>query len=256
MPVMLSALLPAGIFAVLLVFVRVGAALMLLPGFGEPYIPVRARLLIGLFVSLAVTPAISTGLPSMPASATALTLLILGEALIGAFLGMLARLFLAALTTAGMVIAYMSTMANALTNDPSAAQQGSIAGSFLILVALLTIFSLNLHYMLLRAVIDSYQLFVPGQVPPVGDFADMMSRMVGKTFLLSFQIASPFVAVGLIFFLGLGLLGRLMPQMQVFFVAMPLQIAVGLVVLILTLPMILRWFAEALEAAFVPFLAL
>ena len=182
--------------------------------------------------------------------------LLAGEILIGFFFGTIARLFISALTTAGMVIAYMSTMANALTNDPSAAQQGSIAGTFLGVIAVLMIFTLNLHHAMLAAVIDSYQLFVPGQAPPVADFADMISRVVAKTFLLSFQIAAPFIAMGLIFFLGLGILGRLMPQMQVFFVAMPLQIAAGLAVLALVLPAIINWFIGAFQETLLPFVAL
>lgn len=252
---MLDELLPAGIFALLLVFVRVGAAMMLLPGYSEPYVSSRIRLLLALMIALVVAPVLSKDLPAMPDSAVVLVLLILGETLIGVFLGSLARMFFAALTTAGMLIAYMSTMANALVNDPSAAQQGSIVGSFLTVIALVTIFTLNLHHMLLMAVVDSYELFAPGQVPPLGDFSEMMARTVAKTFLLSFQIAAPFVVVGLIFYLGLGLLGRLMPQMQVFFVAMPLQIAVGIIVLGLTLPALLSWFVNNFEESLLPFVA-
>ncbi len=253
---MLEALLPAQLFSVLLVFVRVGAATMLLPGYGEPYVSPRLRLLLSLLIALVVTPVLSKTLPPMPDSVALLLLLILGEVLIGVFLGTLARMVLAALTTAGMLIAYMSTMANALTNDPSSAQQGSIAGSFLTLVALLTIMTLDLHHLMLLAVIDSYELFAPGQVPPVADFSEMMARTVAKTFLLSFQIAAPFVVVGLIFYLGLGLLGRLMPQMQVFFVAMPLQIAIGLAVLFIALPVTVRWFIGSFEETLLPFVAL
>jgi flagellar biosynthetic protein FliR len=253
---MLQEILPAEIFAILLIFVRVGAATMLLPGYGEPFVSPRLRLLFALMVSLVVAPILSKTLPKMPESASLLTLLIMGEVLIGVFLGTVARLFLAALTTAGMVIGYMSTMANALTTDPSAAQQGSIAGSFLTLVALLTIVTLDLHHMLLMAVVDSYDLFVPGQVPPVSDFSEMIARTVAKTFVLSFQIAAPFVVVGLIFYLGLGLLGRLMPQMQVFFVAMPLQIAIGLGILFIALPVTLRWFIGSFEETMLPFVAL
>ncbi|MCZ6587079.1 MAG: flagellar biosynthetic protein FliR, partial [Alphaproteobacteria bacterium] len=189
----------------------------------------------------------------MPDSAALLTLLILGEVVIGVFIGTIARMFIAALTTAGMLIGYMSSMANALTNDPSAAQQGSIAGSFLTLVALLTIMTLDLHHLLLMAVVDSYDLFIPGQVPPMADFSEMVTRTMSETFLLSFQIAAPFVVVGLIFYLGLGLLGRLMPQMQVFFVAMPLQILVGLSVLFIALPVTIRWFIDSLEGKMMPF---
>ncbi len=250
---MLEQILPAEIFAIMLIFVRVGGAVMLLPGYGEPFVSPRLRLLIALMVSVVVAPVLSKTLPGMPESVPLLMLLILGEVLIGVFIGTIARMFLAALTTAGMLIGYMSSMANALTNDPSAAQQGSIAGSFLTLVALLTIMTLNLHHLLLMAVVDSYDLFVPGQVPPVADFAEMVTRTMSDTFLLSFQIAAPFVVVGLIFYLGLGLLGRLMPQMQVFFVAMPLQIMVGLAVLFIALPVTMRWFIDSLEGKMLPF---
>jgi flagellar biosynthetic protein FliR len=253
---MLDELLSAELFAVLVVFVRVGAAVMILPGYGEPYVSPRIRLLLALMVALVTAPVLAPQLPAMPASAILLTLMIFGEVLIGVFLGTVARLFIAALTTAGMVIAYMSSMANALTADPTAAQQGSIAGSFLSIVALLVMFTLDLHHMMLMSVVDSYALFAPGTPPPVADFADLISRVVARTFLLSFQIAAPFVAVGLIFYLGLGLLGRLMPQMQVFFVAMPLQIAIGLIVLALVLPAAMRWFMESFEATLLPFVAL
>jgi len=253
---MLQELLPAQIFLILLVFMRIGTAMLLLPGFGEPYVPPRARLFLALTISLIVTPIIADTLPAMPDSAANLFVLLAGEILIGAFFGTIARLFLSALTTAGMVMAYMSSMANALTNDPSAAQQGSIAGTFLVVVAVLMIFTLNLHYAMLAALVDSYKLFVPGEVPPVADFADMVTRVVAQTFLLSFQIAAPFVVMGLVFFLGVGILGRLMPQMQVFFVAMPLQIAAGLAVLALVLPAVMRWFIAAFQESLLPFIAL
>jgi len=253
---MFQDLLPASIFAALLVFTRIGSALLVLPGFSAPYVPPRMRLLLGLMVALLVTPAVTPILPALPESAVALFLIILGEILIGLFLGTIGRLFISSLTTAGMFIAYSSSMANALTNDPSAAQQGSISGSFLTATALLLIFTLDLHHLMLVAVVDSYQLFVPGQVPPIADFADMISRIVAETFLLSFQIASPFIMVAMIFILGLGMLGRLMPQMQVFFVAMPLQIGIGLTVLAATLPVLLRWFTDAFENAYIPFVAL
>ncbi len=250
---MLEQILPAEIFAIMLIFVRVGGAVMLLPGYGEPFVSPRLRLLFALMVSVVVAPVLSNTLPRMPDSAALLTLLILGEVVIGVFIGTIARMFIAALTTAGMLIGYMSSMANALTNDPSAAQQGSIAGSFLTLVALLTIMTLDLHHLLLMSVVDSYDLFVPGQVPPMADFSEMVTRTMSETFLLSFQIAAPFVVVGLIFYLGLGLLGRLMPQMQVFFVAMPLQILVGLSVLFIALPVTIRWFIDSLEGKMLPF---
>jgi flagellar biosynthetic protein FliR len=244
---MLDALLPKELFAVLLIFIRIGAAMMLLPGIGEPYVSPRVRLLLALMIALLLTPVLSGTLPGLPDSLALLALLVLGEVVVGLFIGTVTRFFMAALTTAGMMIAYSTALANALTNDPSAAQQGSISGSFLTLVALLTIFALNLHHLMLQALVESYQLFVPGQALPLGDFSDMVARVMARTFLLSFQLAAPFVTVAMIFFLGIGLLARLMPQVQIFFVAMPVQIAMGLVVMSLAVPYIIRWFAGGLE---------
>jgi flagellar biosynthetic protein FliR len=250
---MLAELLPQQAFSLLLVFVRLGAALMLMPGFGEAYISPRIRLLIALTVSVVVLPILPPVLPALPDSAMALFLLIFGEVFVGFFLGSVARILMAALSIGGMMIAMVTGLANALTNDPTAAQQGSIAGSFLSMMALLIIITLDLHHVLLRGVIESYQLFVPGQALLVGDFSEMVTRVVSKTFLLGFQIASPFVAVALIFNLGLGLLSRLMPQMQVFFIAIPLQIVIGMGILMIALPALLAWFIAGFEEVMLPF---
>jgi flagellar biosynthetic protein FliR len=253
---MLAELLPQQAFSLLLVFVRLGAALMLMPGFGEAYISPRIRLLIALTVSVVVLPILPPVLPALPDSSMALFLLIFGEVFVGFFLGSVARILMAALSIGGMMIAMVTGLANALTNDPTAAQQGSIAGSFLSMMALLIIITLDLHHVLLRGVIESYQLFVPGQPLLVGDFSEMVTRVVSKTFLLGFQIASPFVAVALIFNLGLGLLSRLMPQMQVFFIAIPLQIITGLGILLITLPALIAWFITGFEEVTLPFAGL
>jgi flagellar biosynthetic protein FliR len=193
-------------------------------------------------------------LPSMPKAAVALFVLVVGEVVVGLFIGTVTRLFLAALTIAGSIIAYVSALANALTNDPSAAQQSSIAGTFLTLVGLVVIFTLDLHHVMLAAVIDSYQIFVPGQPIPIGDFSQVITRLVTQVFLLAFQISAPFVAAGLIFYLGMGLLARLMPQIQIFFIAMPIQITMGLVILSITLPIAISWFITWFREGLSPFL--
>ena len=105
---------------------------------------------------------------------------------------------------------------------------------------LLVIFALDLRRLMLRALVESYQLFVPGEALPFGDFAEMIARVMSKTFLLAFQLATPFIAAATIFYLGVGLLARLMPQVHDFFVAMPLQITLGLIMMSLALPFVMR----------------
>lgn len=232
---MLQDLLAGSLFAFLLVFARVGSAVMALPGFGDAYVAPRLRLTIALAISLAATPIASPLLPAMPAAPVALFLLLGGEIVIGIFLGLIGRLLMSGLQVAGMVIAFQTSLANAFTTDPVSAQQGALAGTFLTVTGLLLVFVTDLHHVMLRAVVDSYFLFEPGVMPPVGDFSEAVARIVALSFVLGLKIAAPFIAVGLLFSLGIGVLARLMPQVQVFFIAMPLQIALGFIVLGLTL---------------------
>ncbi len=252
---MLEEFLSAELFVVLLVFVRVGAVMMLLPGFSEPYVAPRARLLLALMISIVIAPIVRENIPAMPDAVVTLVLLIIGELVIGFFLGTITRLFIATMATAGMIIAFMSSMANALVNDPSSQQQGSIVGSFLTTVAVLMIFLLDLHHVMLMAVADSYSLFRPGEALQLGDFSEMITRVVSKTFLLAFQLSAPFIAVGTVFYLGLGVLGRLMPQVQIFFVAMPMQVAMGFIILFLSLPVMMGWYITQFKDTLMPFLA-
>lgn len=250
---MLSEILPANLFAFLLIFVRLGACLMIIPVIGEPFVSARSRLLFALLLCLVVFPAVSPTLPAMPANVLDVGILIFGEALIGIFLGTLGRIFMAALTTAGMVIAYSSSLANALVDDPSAAQQGSIAGTFLTMVALLMIMTLNLHHLFIQAAVDSYGLIAPGLSLPMEDFTQVLSQTVASSFLVAMKLSLPFMAASIIFYLGLGILGRLMPQVQVFFVAIPLQIALGLLVLAASMAAFMQVFLGELEGAYLPF---
>lgn len=250
---MLEELLPASVFSVLLVFTRVGSALMLMPGFGEAYVPARSRLILALVISVTITPVLLPVLPALPSSAALLLVLLLGESFVGVFFGAITRMLLGALTTTGMVLAYMSALANALVNDPAVQQQGSIAGSFLAITALLLIFVLDLHHLMLAAIIDSYSLFPPGNLPPVGDFSQMISRVAADSFHLGVKLATPFLVVGLTFYLGVGLLARLMPQVQIFFVVMPLQLYLGFALFAISLPVMLGWFLGAFEETLLPF---
>lgn len=251
----LDEVLTGELFGYLLVFARIGSAVMLLPGFGEAYVAPRVRLVLALLLSLVVLPLAAPDLPPLPDSPLALALLLGREIVVGLFLGTLARLLLLALLTGGMIIALQSGMANALANDPASAQQGSIIGNFLMALGAVLIFATDLHHLLLRALVDSYGLFTPGAPLEIGDMADMVARIVSASFALSMQIAAPFILVGLIFYLGLGLLARLMPQVQVFFVAMPLQIMLGMVVLMLTVSFGMLWFLGRFEGTLTGFLA-
>jgi flagellar biosynthesis protein FliR len=252
---MLAELLPLDVFAVFLVFVRIAAALMLLPGIGEAYVSVQIRLAAAAVLTVAISPLVIGTLPILPATPLELLMLILGELVVGLLIGAAARLMMSALHVAGTVIAFQSSLGFALFIDPTQGTQGALIAAFLSLLGLVLIFATGLHMMMIRALADSYVLFTPGQLPPVGDFAALAVRYVSSSFRIGIQIAAPFIVFGLVFYIGLGILARLMPQIQIFFIAIPLQIFLALTIFGLILAPMMIWFLEHFEVRFVELLA-
>lgn len=222
------AALPAEVFAFFVVLVRIGAALVAMPGFGEVYVPVRIRLGLALAVAATIAPPVASTLPAMPETIFPLAGIFVQESLVGAFIGLAARFSLSALTIGGTIIAQQGGLAAATLFDPGFGQQGTAVSSILVATALAVIFTADLHHLLLRALADSYALFPPTRAVPLGDWAEAFVRWTANAFLIGVQIAAPFLVFGLVLNLAMGLIARLMPQMQIFFITQPLQIAVSL----------------------------
>lgn len=219
------------IWTTALVFARVGSMIMLLPGFGEPAVPTRLRLTFALALAVALAPALADRVPEVAASAWGMALQVGSEALIGVMLGGAARLLVSALATAGQLFGLEIGIAFAQTSDPTQTQSGQLIAVFLGVFGLALIFATGLDHMFLRGVAGSYEVIAPGAPMPVGDAAQIALEATASAFRTGFQIAMPVIAAGMIFRVGLGVLSRLIPQIQVFFVVLPLQIMGGLVVL-------------------------
>lgn len=232
---MLEQLLVADVYMFLAVFARMGAALMVLPGFGELSIPPRVRLAFALTLAFVLYPLVVDLIPPMPSNGFGLVAFIGGEVLIGIVIGTIARILVASLQIAGTIIAFNSGLGSAQLFDPTAGQQGAITGAFLATIGVTLLFVTNLHHLMLFALVDSYQLFAPGGGFPVGDFSNIASQVVARSFRIGMQIAMPVVLVGVMIYVAMGLMARLMPQMQVFFIALPLQILVAFTILALTI---------------------
>ena len=244
--------LPASgdVFSIILIFVRVGAALMLMPGFSEPYIFSRSRLLFALTVSFLLVGPLSPYLPPPPTEMADLILLIFGEALRGLFIGGATRLMFAALHIAGSTIAVQSGLATASVFDPNQSTQGTLPGNFLTTVAMVLLFVTDSHHMLLRGLIQSYAHFRTNDVLPVGDMAGFITRIVQHGFDIGVQMAAPLLLVGLLTNLAMGILNRLMPTFQVFFIALPLQLLLSFATLMLSFAAGLLIFFGFLESEF------
>ncbi len=247
---MLQELLPADLFAFFLVFARIGSAMMMMPGFGETYVSPRFRLLLAGAITLLITPVIAGALPPLPSSPLSLFVLLFGEIVVGLFFGTIGRIIMSALHTAGTVMSFQSGLANALTFDPVSSQQAAMFALFLSLAGILFVFATDLHHLMLEAMVVSYSVLVPGTVPPIDDFSQVITRLVADSFILGVQLAAPFITVGLVFYLGIGLLARLMPQIQIFFIALPVQIFLGFLAFALSVSAMLLWFTSRFEELF------
>jgi len=244
---MLSQIINLNLFAFLLIFARLGTAFALMPGFGSQQVPATARLVFALLVSFLVTPILLPMIPAEPEATSVLVLLLMSEVLIGAFLGTIPRIFLGALQTAGTLLALVSSMANSFIQDPISDQQSAVLSTFISTVAITIVFVTDTHHLMLMAVVDSYNVFVPADGVQVGDMSDFIAHKVADSFRIGVQIASPLIVSGVAYYLGLGIMGRLMPQLPVFFFGMPIQIAMQIWLLIMSLSAMMMVFMQFFE---------
>ena len=227
--------LVAAAFTAFLVFARVGAMMMLLPGFGEPGIPARARLGLALLVSLALAPGLAGAFPPMPPEPLPLAGLIASEFLIGLAFGAALRMTLMAIAVAGQVMAMQTGLAMAMAFDPAQGQQSALFAAFLNVTAIAFVFASGLHQVFLAGVRGVFMLVPPGGELMLGDFAELGLSTFAQAFAVAMQIAAPLIVFGLVFYMTMGVLSRLMPQAQIFFIAMPSTILIGLAILAATL---------------------
>jgi flagellar biosynthetic protein FliR len=237
-------LLPLLAAAFMLVFARVGAMVMLLPGLGESNIPVRIKLSIALLLTLIILPLHRADYHIDMNSMAALLVMMTYEILIGIVLGATARVTLSALQVAGAVIAQQLGLGFVTTIDPTQGQQGVLIGNFLTLLGITMLFATDSHHLVIAALNDSYSIFQPGEIMPSGDVAALATRAFAAAFKIGMQLAAPFLVFGLVFNVGLGVLARLMPQMQVYFVGVPLSIMSGFLIFAVVLTAMMGTFLD------------
>jgi flagellar biosynthetic protein FliR len=223
------------VWAAALIFARLGAVLLLLPGIGESYVPPRIRLSLALVMTLALWPVLTAYLPPLPDSLGATVGWIIREVLVGLAIGAVLRAFMTALATAGEVVSLQTTLSFAQTANPLQAQPGSTIAAFLTVMGVTLIFATDTHHLFIAGLVGSYRLIAPVQPLIATDFTTLAVRTLGESFLLGVQLAGPILVFSLILNLGSGLIGRIMPQFQVFFATAPLSILGGLAIFALSL---------------------
>ena len=216
------------------VFARLGTAFMFMPGVGEKSVPARIRLVLSLVVCFALysaTPAakgVPTDLPSVVG-------LLCVEVTIGVWIGMTCRIMMAGLQFAGFQIGQVSSLANAFAPNTNEFQGATLVSSFLMMLGIMLIFVSDAHVLIVEALVQSYNV-MPMGVLFVEDMAMQIAKVLGWSMKMGLVMAAPFFVMGILNNVGLGLANRMMPTLPVFFVAAPILIVSGIVVLYYHLP--------------------
>lgn len=229
------------------VFSRIGACLLVMPGFSSPRIPVQVRLFIAVAVSLALTPLQIDIVRPLLADGTPIHLLRLmaSELFIGATIGVLGRMFFTALEFIGVAIAMSVGLSSNLGAPVEADEPLPAIATLMTLAATALMFLTDLHLEVFRALQASY-----ASLPVTDGFAPQfaLNQIVSKTaeaFLLALRIGSPFLIFSLVVNVAMGLVARVVPGIQTFFLATPFLLIGGLILLSLVFKSMLLLFIEA-----------
>ncbi|MFK7878967.1 flagellar biosynthetic protein FliR [Roseobacter sp.] len=226
-----------------LVFLRVAALASMLPAFGEQSVPARIKLNVALAFTVIVTPAVVT--MGIPQQQSALSIIIFTEVFAGLALGIGIRLFVLALQTAGTIAANATSLSQVFGNsgvDPMPAM-----GYILIVGGLALAVMSGLHVKAAQLVILSYEFMPMGRFTEATVLTDWGVSQVARAFTLAFTLAAPFVILSVLYNVALGAINKAMPQLMVAFVGAPVITAGGLFLLLVSSPLILSVWLEAMD---------
>ena len=237
-------LLSLELYHFLFVFARLGGAFLFMPFYASVYIPARIRLLFALTLAVMLTPVLSVHLPPPPANVPELFRLLLIEITVGVFLGLFPFFLLTAIDLIGVNASMATSFSNATLLDPQTRVQSTVMTGFLTLCALLLIGTTDLYQIMLGALLVSYDMFPVGASLLTEDVMRSLAKALSASFVYGFQISSPFILMIVLMYSAMGVMSRLMPQLNIIFIVMPLQVSLGLALLMAALPVILWWFAD------------
>ena len=227
-------------------FLRIGAAMALLPVLGERTVPVRVRIVLTLALTAVVAPAISGHFQGIDRTPAGYVWLLFSETVFGLALGLILRLFVFSLQVAGAMAAQATSLSQIFAG--AAADPQAAFGNVLVIGGLALAVTFGLHVKIAEYLIYSYEYFQPGQMGLAPEISLWTVQRGSHFFALAFSLAAPFVVASLVYNVALGAINRAMPQLLVSFVGAPAITLGGLVLLFLTTPLIFSVWKSAIEA--------
>ncbi len=218
----------------LLIFVRVSGIFVFSPLFSSQNVPNSLKLGFSFFLSILLTTTLN--IDYLSSLETNYVILIIKELMIGLIIGYVSYAFFSAFYVLGQIVDMEIGFGMVNVIDPQNKIQVPVMGNFYYIFAFLIFLIVNGHHIVIKALIDSYELVPIGRFYFNESITYKMIEILGKTFSIGFRISSPIVVIMLLIDILLGVLSRTIPQMNVFVVGMPLKIIVGLLIIAVSIP--------------------
>lgn len=222
----------------LLVMLRTAGMFIVAPIFSYPAIPAQVKIGIILLLAILLTSVLPAPVVAPATTLWGLVGLVLKELLVGLLVGTMFAIIFYATQTAGSVVGYQLGLAVANIFDPITSNQTPIIGQFWLLVTMLVFIAIDGHHMMLRAIVDSYTAIPAGEVFANGAVGELMIKYTAYVFIIALKMAAPVMVTVFLVDVVLGIVAKTMPTMNVFFVGFPLKVAVGLITLSITMPVL------------------
>jgi flagellar biosynthetic protein FliR len=219
----------------LVVLARVAGFVIAIPVISSGQSPVQLRVSLAVAMALVLFPAMSQGLTAVSFNPVPFVLFIVNETLLGALLGLVSRLIFTAVEYGATVIGYQMGFAAANVFDPTGERQIALISQFQNVFAILIFLAVDGHHLFFRVAIRSYELLPPGHLNLSGEAVPFLMELTSRMFSLGVQFSAPVLALLLLSGLILGILARVFPQLNVFLLSFPLNIATAFIVIALTL---------------------
>lgn len=240
--------LPGLAYAFMLVLARCAGAVALLPGFAEAGVPAMVRAGIAGFLAVLLTPVVAPMVPQGPAGVAGFAAALAAELLVGLWLGFLARLLMLALPIAGDIIAGLLGQSNLIEPDPLLGPQTSALAQVFGVAAAALVLASGLYALPVAALAGSYRLIGPGALLPAGGGAEQVARVAETSFSLAVRLAAPAILLSVLWNIGIGVAARIAPRVHVYFLGLPAQILLGLMLLAATATALLAVWQDAARA--------
>ena len=212
----------------LFVFFRVGALVLFVPILGSRQVPSSMKIGFILFLSIAIFPLVEGRPLPDPRGIFDLAIFLISDVTIGLGIAFITRLNFTAVQIAGTVVDFQMGFGVVNVIDPQTDTQVSVTAQFHNIIAVLIFLAVDAHHFIIQAIVESFLIINPAEI----SFADItpgyMLHLFSGTFTTAVKIAAPIMAILFFLSVGLGLVARTVPQMNVFIVGFPLQIGVGL----------------------------